>query len=136
MDIEVIRETFESEYTEGKMYLNEEYFCDTLEDTVRILNEYEDKIFGKTAIPMGRYLVELTYSLKFNKVLPEVIGVPYFEGIRIHNGSFPENTEGCILVGEKYKDGMLTNSKKTLSKLMNILNKAVKDGEDIFLSIH
>ena len=135
MWIKVIRNNFTTGYTEGQMYLNDTLFCDTLEDTVRILNEYEDKVYGETAIPMGIYLVELTYSPSFKRILPEVLNVDFFKNIRIHNGSYPTDSYGCILVGEKYKDGMLTNSKNTINKLMKILSN-LDSNEDIFLCIY
>ena len=48
-------------------------------------------------IPAGTYPLERTWSPKFKKHLPLVCDVPDREGIRIHKGSIPEHSEGCIL---------------------------------------
>ena len=49
-------------------------------------------------IPPGTYPVELTWSPKFKKFLPEIKNVPERSGIRIHMGSKPEHSKGCILL--------------------------------------
>lgn len=122
MEIEVKRIFKGKQYTIGKMYLNGKYFCDTLEDVVRDLKVVK-KIYGETAIPAGRYKVEMTYSPKFKRVLPILLNVPYFEGIRIHAGNTEKDTEGCILVGENKVKGKVINSMKTEDKLTEILKK-------------
>ena len=119
-------------YTIGRMFIDGQYVCDTLEDPVRSLNEYEDKVYGKTAIPEGVYQVKLTYSPRFKKILPEILNVQFFSGIRIHAGNTAEDSEGCILVGENKVKGKVINSKKTLEKLMKILKSAQ---DPIFLQI-
>ena len=48
-------------------------------------------------IPAGTYPCRRTWSPKFKKLLPLVEEVPDREGIRIHKGSIPEHSEGCIL---------------------------------------
>lgn len=70
------------EYTIGKLYINKEYFCDTLEDAIR-----KEKIYAETAIPFGKYEVTITYSPRFKKNLPLLLNVPGFEGVRIHSGN-------------------------------------------------
>lgn len=122
-------------YTIGKLYINGEYFCDTLEDKVRDLNkdgdlddEGEGKIYAETAIPYGEYKVQLTYSPKFKRILPLIIGVKHFEGIRIHGvlkGAIarPVHTAGCVLVGKNTIKGALTKSFEYVEKLMLILEK-------------
>jgi hypothetical protein len=81
----------------------------------------EVKVYGETCIPYGTYKVELTYSPQFKKVMPEILNVKGYTGVRIHNGSYTYHTLGCPLIGVKYKDGMLTNSRKTFTNLMNKL---------------
>jgi len=104
-------------YTIGKLYIDNVYFCDTLEDQTRDLNmdgdlddEGEGKVFGETSIPYGRYHVEVTWSPKFKRLLPVVLGVYGFIGIRIHRGRWASHTQGCILVGENKIKGGLINS--------------------------
>ena len=50
------------------------------------------------SIPEGTYPLERTWSPKFKKMLPEIKDVPDREGIRIHRGSIPEHSKGCILM--------------------------------------
>lgn len=75
------------DYTIGKLYIDGHYFCDTLEDTVRPSGE---KIKGKTAIPAGDYKVIKSYSPRFKKILPEILNVPGFTGVRIHAGNYAD----------------------------------------------
>ena len=108
-------------YTIGKLYINDKYFCDTLEDTVRELNTINDKIKHKTAIPEGVYKVVVTMSPKFKRLLPLLLNVPFFTGIRIHRGNNKNDTSGCILVGENKVKGGLVNSKYYEEKLVELM---------------
>lgn len=118
------RIAFEDTYTIGKLYIDGQFFCDTLEDKVRPFGE---KVFGETAIPSGIYKVVLTRSERFKRVLPLLLNVPDFEGIRIHGGNTAVDTHGCLLVGVNDKKGQLSQSKFTLYRLMQILSKANKE---------
>lgn len=129
MNILIKRIAKKDNYTIGKLYINGQYFCDTLEDKDRGLKQTDNiisikakKIFGKTAIPMGKYNVVLSYSPKFKKILPLVDNVKGFSGIRIHQGNTADDTEGCILVGKNNIVGMVTHSEDTLKALMKKLN--------------
>lgn len=57
------------------------------------------KGFGQTTITTGRYELILSFSDRFQKQLLLLLNVPGFEGIRIHSGNFPKDTEGYLLVG-------------------------------------
>lgn len=114
-------------YTMGKLYINHLYFCDTIEDTVRVLNSSKDKIYGKTSIPAGQYRVVLTLSPRFKRLLPLILDVPYFEGIRIHSGNTADDSMGCILVGEYVGNGYIKNSRKIENMLVDILEKTDED---------
>lgn len=106
-------------YTIGKLFIDGEYFCDTLEDTVRELgDDGSGKVYAKTAIPPGEYIVKLTQSAKFGRLLPELLNVPFFSAIRIHAGNTPADTEGCIIVGVNDEKGMVHRSRETERKLM------------------
>lgn len=152
MELYVDRAWKKEAYTIGDLFIGSKKFSNTLEDTDRGLHQgdyLEDivktKIYGKTAIPTGRYEVALTYSPKFAKAswaamtqgkVPEILNVPGFSGIRIHPGSYPENTYGCLLVGFNTKKGMLTNSQTTYKDLMlNHLLPAFKKGEKVYITI-
>ena len=112
-------------YTIGKLYVDGVYFCDTVEDTDRGLtqqmnNSYNEarKVYGKTAIPVGRYRVVLSYSDKFKKSLPLLNDVMCFSGVRIHSGNTAEDSLGCIIVGENKIKGGVINSRATMERLM------------------
>ena len=142
MEILVKREYKKKDYTIGKMYINGEYFCDTLEDTDRGLKQdmslselKELKEYGRTAIPTGRYPIAYTYSPRFKKHLPLLLNVPAFEGVRIHSGNTHKDTEGCILLGENKAVGKVLNSRKTMDKFMRILKPAIEACEDIWITI-
>lgn len=128
MELKLLRYPSTSNYTEGKLYIDGAYFCDTLEDQDRGLYQHMSlaeiktvKVYGETCIPYGTYKVELTYSPKFKKIMPAILDVKGFTGVRMHNGSYTYHSSGCPLVGIKYKDGMLTNSRKTFNELMQKL---------------
>lgn len=116
MKIKVDRIYKGESYTIGKMYLNGEYFCDTLEDAIRPV-----KIPNETAIPAGTYKVEVTYSPRFKRNLPLLVDVPNYTGIRIHEGSNKDHTSGCILVGFNTSKGILSDSRKISDQLTNLL---------------
>lgn len=121
---------FTDSYTMGKLYIDNEYFCDTIEDTNRDLNKNgifdnnETKVYGETCIPFGIYSIIMNYSPRFKKVLPLLLNVPSFEGVRIHAGNTAQDSHGCILVGIYTGNGFISNSKVTLEKLINKLNEA------------
>lgn len=138
MEILVKRLFKKSDYTIGKMYIDGQYFCDTVEDTDRGLTSdmtYEEiarrKVYGKTAIPTGRYDVAISYSPKFKRNLPLLLDVKGYSGIRIHNGKDANSSLGCIIVGENKTKGCVINSKVTLERLMAKL----RGQKDIFITI-
>ena len=102
--------------TTGELLIDGKFFCYTLEDVER-----EAKIFGVTAIPKGEYKVALTLSPRFKQVLPLLLDVPGYTGVRIHSGNTADDTEGCILVGDRVGKGFLYNSRNTLKKLLERL---------------
>lgn len=127
-------------YCIGKMYINGEYFCDTLEDRDRGLDctmtEEEIakiKVYGQTAIPIGMYRLILNYSPKFKKVLPLLLDVKGYSGIRIHSGNTEKDTLGCILVGQNKVVGQVINSRVTYNALYKRIQQ--HDGENILIEI-
>ena len=133
--LSVIRKAYRDTYTIGKMYINGEYFCDTLEDKVRVMNSINDKIKGETAIPAGTYKITLEMSPRFKRKLPLPHDVPYFSGILIHRGNTAKDTHGCILVGENKVKGQVINSTKAEVALMDILTNAVSKGDTIDIEV-
>lgn len=143
MEILVNRTARKEGYTIGRMSLYGEYFCDTLEDTDRGLDAtmsvdeiLAKKIKAQTAIPTGKYDVILTFSPRFKRVLPLLLSVKGYEGIRIHAGNTAEkDTEGCLLVGENKIKGRIINSRATLERLMSVLLECEKRKEKISITI-
>lgn len=122
-------------YTIGKLYIDDVYFCDTIEDTVRELNKNgkfdngEKKIHSKTAIPYGTYEIKWTYSPRFKKYTPQLMNVPSFEGIRIHAGNTSADTEGCLILGKNKQVGKVLNSRDTINKFYPIIKEACSNGK-------
>lgn len=133
MNITLNRIAKKSKYTIGKLYINGEYFCDTIEDTDRGLTQTmtdaqikSKKVYGQTAIPTGTYRVIISYSNKFKRQMPLLLNVPGFLGIRIHSGNTEKDTEGCLIVGKNKVVGKVIESKDTYNKLFSILCEANK----------
>lgn len=120
--------------TIGELLINDKHLCDTLEDRVRPEGE---KVYGKTAIPEGTYEVKLTHSPRFKKILPEILNVPNFSGIRIHTGNSSKDTEGCIIVGtwDGEKEDWVGSSKIAFDKLMSLLEKATNNKEKVTITV-
>lgn len=142
MEIRINRIARKERYTIGNMYVDDTSFCDTLEDTDRGLADtmtideiLAKKVKAQTAIPMGKYDVILTFSPRFKRVLPLLLNVKGFEGIRIHPGNTAEDTEGCLLVGENKEKGKVINSRATFETLMSILLSCEKRKEKVTITI-
>lgn len=128
-------------YTIGKLSIDGKYFCDTIEDKVRDINKNgifdngEHKVYAETAIPYGLYKVVVSYSPKFKRMLPEILDVNNFTGIRIHRGNTAKDSAGCLIVGFNRKKGMVLDSTICEEKLVKILTKAQSKNEDITIEI-
>lgn len=120
MKLKLDRTEVVKECTIGKLNLDGEFFCYTLEDLER-----EIKICGQTAIPRGSYKIVIDYSTRFKMELPRLLEVPGFEGVRIHPGNNATNTEGCILVGQKWNGAdFISESRSAFMALMEKLTSA------------
>ena len=134
-------------YTIGRLYIREQvmdeylpgyedhYFCDTLEPTWRDYEHGAYKVKGRSAIPEGRYAVVISYSPRFKQWLPILLGVPKFEGIRIHAGNTAKDTEGCILVGKNREVGKVLDSRKWLYELKQKIVEAKDRGESVWITV-
>lgn len=138
MYIQLVREYYTKKSTEGKLFVNGEFECYTLEDTDRNLEDGGEKVYGKTAIPKGVYKITYTYSPRFKEMMPLLEDVANFEGVRIHWGNKPEDTDGCILVGkENTRDGddWVGKSKVAYVRLKELIETAINNGEDVTIEI-
>ncbi len=152
MEVTVKRIALRPTYTIGRMYIDEQYVCDTLEDTDRHLTSAMSpariaavKVPGSTAIPTGRYPLSLnTVSPRFGKRkayqfccgrLPRLCNVPGYSGVLIHIGNTEADTEGCILVGRNKAVGQVLQSADTFRAVYAILDAAARRGERIFITI-
>lgn len=152
MELTLKRIALRGTYTIGRLYVNNNYFCDTCEDVVRDLNKDGDlndagecKVYGKTAIPYGRYEITMkVQSPKYSQrasyawckgYLPRLLNVPHFDGILIHAGNTSEDSSGCVLCGENKVKGQVINSMATLKRLVPILKRASDSGEKIWITI-
>lgn len=136
MKLFLSRDTFTNSSTGGVLAINDEFFCYTLEDKDRQLETHPNaKVFGQTAIPRGVYTVTIDFSPKYQKNMPHVLGVPGFQGIRIHPGNTDADTEGCILLGQKRAYNTVLESKLAFDKFYPILLSAVNSNEHVELTI-
>lgn len=116
--------------TIGEMSVGDVFECYILEDVER-----DVKIKGKTAIPKGRYKVEITMSARFKKLLPILVGVPNFEGVRIHPGNTAEDTEGCLLPGTSKGVDFVGSSKIAFGHLFDKITYSIENGKEVHLTI-
>lgn len=139
-------------YTIGNLFVNREFVCNTLEDKDRGLTSQMSleeikakKVYGETAIPTGVYKLNMntvspkfkdrSWAIPYKGILPRLENVKGFEGVLIHVGNKPQETLGCILVGENKVKGQVINSTASFNKLMKLLLQANIDGEDIELTV-
>lgn len=119
IDLLLTRKPSSAVCTLGTMKLNGVFECYTLEDPTRSI-----KVWGATAIPAGVYTVIITMSNRFKRLLPLVMNVPGFEGIRIHPGNTAADTDGCILVGNATRGDSVINSRVAFEALFAKLQEA------------
>lgn len=142
MDVLIVRTKFDEKWTEGKLYIDGKYICDTLEDKDRELYDsmpedeiMKKKVYGKTCIPYGRYKLTIDWSNKFKKELIHILSVKGFSGVRIHSLNTAEESLGCIGVGVKLRDGYITKSRDTYSIVHKIVHSALLKSDNVSLTI-
>lgn len=105
--------------TIGELFIDGKFQCYTLEDVER-----DVKIKSETAIPKGEYKVIINQSNRFKRLLPLLLSVPNFEGVRIHSGNSNHDTEGCILVGTTRSIDYIGNSRLAFDRLFKKMQLA------------
>ena len=139
MEINVLRDTLTNESSVGTMWIEGKEVFKTLEDTdvgmsLADPKSWPRKIKHKTAIPVGRYEVTITFSQRFKRPLPLLMSVPAFEGIRIHRGNTAADTSGCILVGATRANNFVGMSAKSEVSLLTLLRQYMGK-EKVFITI-
>lgn len=128
MKLKVVREVKNDVCTIGSLFINDVFFCYTLEDKDRGLKQSDSllyintkKIFGLTAIPSGLYKLIVNQSPKFKRMLPRILDVKGYDGVLMHRGNSAEHSLGCILVGYKKGENSIFESTKAETDLVNRL---------------
>lgn len=138
MLLEVKREPSTNVCTLGRLFVDGEFECFTLEDVVReVAGEPVEKwkILGQTAIPSGTYSLVVNFSERFEKMLPLLEGVPGFDGVRIHSGNVADNTEGCLLVGRQRGVNRVDDSRAAFAPLIAKIRAALAGGETVQIKL-
>jgi len=138
MLLEVRREPSANGCTLGSLYVDGAFECFTLEDVIReVPGEPVTawKIPGATAIPSGTYQVTVNLSNRFQKLLPQLLDVPGFAGVRIHSGNCAADTEGCILVGRRRGVTTILESRLAFQALFPKIQAAISRGEPVQIRI-
>ncbi len=125
MKLKIVRKEFTDKSTIGDLYIDGEFFCYVLEDKDRNLKDTDtlayiklNKVWGVTAIPLGKYKVRLSMSNRFKRILPELVSVKGYEGVRIHRGNTAEDSHGCPIVGLKKGPNTVFDSTKAENALV------------------
>jgi hypothetical protein len=132
------RQQIDPDVTIGYLYIDDQPEFWIAEDPVREVAGKpvgDWKIHGKTAIPYGTYAVQITWSNRFGRLLPLLIGVPGFEGIRIHPGNGPADTEGCLLPGLYRHAKGVGHSRAACDILLPKIDRALKAGDHVTIEI-
>lgn len=126
LSLTLLRRRFTDLSTIGDLYIGGKFFCYTLEDTARAIGI---KIDGQTAIPFGTYEIEVNYSPTYKRLMPQVLRVPGFAGVRMHSGNGPDDTRGCILLGYSIAgENRIGDSRSAFNDLMALFDKAGNRG--------
>ena len=112
--------------TLGELTIDGAHECWTLE---------RDITEGKGPIPAGRYQIVVTWSPAFGRLMPLLVRVPGFDGIRNHPGNTVEDTLGCICVGETEGDAFIGASVAAFDALYPKIEAACATDEGCWIEI-
>ena len=132
MHLLLTRTVHSPQSTIGTLAVDGVFVCHVLEDAVR-----PAKVWGQTAIPAGTYSLTITYSRRFRQPLPLLLGVPGYDGVRIHSGNTAADTRGCLLVGRYAPEqpNWVADSRATFAGLFARLQAALAAGQCLWLTI-
>ena len=131
MTLTIQREPSQAWGTRGYLLLNGEPDMFTLEDVVRS----GPKVLHETAIPAGRYRVVIDFSQRFGRMMPHILDVPGFTGVRLHSGNVAADTSGCVLVGLGRSEQGVTRSRDAMERLLAQLAPALARGEQVWIEV-
>jgi hypothetical protein len=138
----LIRKYFTENSTIGELFCNGNFICFVLEDKDRGLDSSmtveeikKIKVYGKTAIPTGEYSIQITYSPKYKRDVPQVMNVKGYSGIRIHSGNTAGDSEGCLLPGMKMVIDKVLESKIATAKWSTMIKIALDEKKEVRLKI-
>jgi hypothetical protein len=128
MRLTLNRKEFTDKSTIGELFIEGKFECFVLEDRDRKLETAgaKAKVYGETAISKGSYSIIISWSNRFKQLMPLLLNVPYFEGIRIHKGNVPEHSHGCLLVGNTKAKDSIGGSAIAYDRLFKKLSAAAK----------
>lgn len=136
MKLRLIRTKLYENSTIGRLYAEEHFICWTIEDKDRGLHhdmplaEIEAiKVKHKTAIPYGTYEIKMTMSERFKKIMPILVDVPGFTGIRIHSANRASELSGCIAPGLVNSGEAVLNSRLATLNVYKVINYALTKGK-------
>lgn len=140
MDLLLKRTDFTKKSTISDFSINDEWFSYLLEDVDRGLDSaipatLNNKVDKQTAIPYGRYRLILDMSARFGKIMPHILDVPGFQGIRMHNGNTDVDTDGCPLFGSTKSFDFVGHSVDTFKKFMAVIEPVFASGEEIWITV-
>jgi hypothetical protein len=137
--LKLVREKSRGDATLGRLFVNNVFQCYTLEDVVREVKGKPVsawKLARKTAIPSGSYTVTLNMSNRFKRVMPLLLEVPGFAGVRIHAGNSAADTEGCLIVGaSRVGYSRVGQSRLAYDRLMALLTAATSRKEKLVIEV-
>jgi len=142
MELKLKREVFTDNSTIGSLYVDGVFECYILEDKDRNLTNLMPlekiagtKVYGKTCIPYGRYEVDWTMSARFKKMMPILLNIKGWTGIRIHAGNSEIDSLGCLLCGRLKLNDRISESTLATNRLYKKIEAAKKQGQRIFITI-
>lgn len=123
MEMFVVRDTFSEKSTQGSLKASPE-FPRGLYTTLEL-----PKKDGKpgSCIPTGRYQVTLWNSPKFGRVMPYINVGQGRSDIEMHWGNYPENTNGCILVGLTRTQDTIGSTREAFNETFPLIEAAVNN---------
>lgn len=141
MEFRVIREYFgkpegdKEGFTKGSMLAEGTRMAYSVEDEDRHLELGGEKVYGKTAIPRGRYRIVVDFSHRFQKNLPHILDVPGYEGVRVHGGNRAEQSLGCILIGLFQTADGVSNCPPAVQRMIDLIEADAEIGKDSWITI-